>query len=304
MRFFIAALMLSGLLAPGAQAGQPPQVPAKPPGKPACVNDPLWMAPHKPFRIYGNTWYVGTRGISALLITSPTGHVLIDAGVPGSVPLVEANVRRLGINLRDIKWILNSHAHCDHAGGIAGIAHDTGAQVIASAGDTPLLTRGGHGDPQFGDRLLFPLVTVTRTVAHGESLSLGDLVLTAHLTPGHTPGNTSWTWTSCEDKRCLKMAYVGSLSAPDYKLIGSTSYPDIVKDYESSFATIAALPCDIALAPHPGMVDFWERVARRKQGDVNALIDPALCRDYVKGSRESFEVKLSKQRADAASGKK
>lgn len=302
MHILIALMLVCGV--PGTLAHESSSVPVKKAGKASCVNDPSWMAPQQPFRIYGNTWYVGTRGISAVLITSPTGHVLIDVGVPDSVPLVEANIRRLGIKLRDIKWLLNSHAHCDHAGGMARLVKDTGAQVIASAGDVPLLERGGHDDPQFGDRFLFPPLRVTRKLVHGENLQLGNLTLTPHLTPGHTQGNTSWTWQSCEDQRCLNLAYVGSLSAPDYRLTGNQRYPHIVSDYEASFATVAALPCDIALAPHPGMVDFWERVATREQGKPDALINPALCRDYAKDSRESFEEKLAKQRAEAGAGKK
>lgn len=175
--------------------------------------------------------------------------------------------------------------------------------MIASAADTPLLARGGHADPEYGDRFPFPPVHVARTVTDGESLRLGDLVLTARATPGHTKGNTTWTWTSCEEKRCLHMVDVGSLSAPDYKLIGNQNYPGIVPDYEHSFALVATLPCDIALAPHPAMVDFWARVAKRKAGNADALIDPAGCRAYAKDAREAFEAQLAKQRADAASPK-
>lgn len=217
--------------------------------------------------------------------------------------MIEANIRSLGINLRDIKWILNSHAHCDHAGGMARLARDTGAQVITSAADTPLLARGGHDDPEYGDRFLFPLLHVTRAVTDGEHLRLGDLLLTAHVTPGHTRGNTTWAWKSCEDGRCLHLVDIGSLSAPDYKLIGNPKYPGIVKDFEYSFAMVTALPCDIALAPHPDIVNFWERVAKRTQGNVVALIDPTLCRAYAKGARENFEAQLAKQRANAASAK-
>jgi len=267
----------------------------------SCPNNPSWTAPQKPFRIYGNTWYVGPRGLTVLLITDPAGDALIDSGVPGYAPVIEANIRSLGINLPDIKWILNSHAHCDHAGGMAQLARDTGAQVAASPGDTPLLEHGGHDDAEYGDRFLFPPVHVTRTVTDGESLHLGDLVLTAHATPGHTKGNTTWTWTSCEGKRCLHMVDVGSLSAPDFKLVGNPKYPGVVEDFEYSFAMVAALPCDIALGPHPEMVDFWRRVAKRKQGKADALTDPTGCRTYAQASRERFEVQVAKQRADAAS---
>ncbi len=260
----------------------------------SCLNDPEWMTPQEPFRIYGNTWFVGPRGLGVFLIAAPTGHILIDGGVPGGAPLIEANIRSLGINLHDIKWILNSQAHCDHAGGIAQFARDTGAHVIASVGDTPLLARGGHDDPEYGDKFPFPAVHVTQTVTDGESLKLGDLILTARLTPGHTKGNTTWTWTSCEGTRCLQMVDVGSLSAADYVLIGNSKYPDIVGDFEHSFTMVARLPCDIALAPHPGMVDFWARVAKRGQGDRDALIDPTLCGAYAKAARDSFEQQLKK----------
>jgi metallo-beta-lactamase class B len=303
VRMFGAAIFASGLIVQSALAHTSSAEQGAHASDSSCVNDRSWTAPQKPFRIYGNTWHVGPRGLGVFLITAPAGHVLIDGGVPGNARLIEANVRSLGINLRDIKWILNSHAHCDHAGGMARLVRDTGAQVIASAADTQSLARGGQDDPQYGDRFPFPPVRVTRTATDGESLRLGDLVLTAHSTPGHTKGNTTWTWKSCEGTRCLHMVQVGSLSAPDYRLIGNPVYPDIVADFEYSFEVVGALPCDIALAPHPGMVDFWERVAKRNQGDADALIDPTLCRAYAKGARERFQEELTKQRRDAASAK-
>ncbi len=320
MRFLMTAILLLGLTVQGGHA----QVPASGPKHSAndlswtaslkpfrmpeserenIADNPSWTAPQKPFRIYGNTWIVGPRGLGVFLITAPTGHVLIDTGVPGDAQLIETNIRHLGFNLRDIKWILNSHAHSDHAGGIAQLAHDTDAQVIASAADTPLLERGGDDDPQYGDRFPFPAVHVALTVADGESLHLGDLVLTAHATPGHTKGNTTWTWMSCESKHCLHMVDVGSLSAPSFKLIGNPKYPNIVKDFDHSFAVVGALACDIPLAPHPGMVDFWERVAKRNHGDANALMDTMGCRNYAKEARKNFEAQLAKERSDAASRK-
>lgn len=319
MRSLIAAILITGLIAQAAHAqassssrtdiaSQPSWAWTAPAWTPPSertniANSPSWTAQQKPFRIYGNTWYVGPHGLGVFLITAPTGDALIDGGVPGDAPLIEANILSLGINLRDIKWILNSHAHSDHAGGMAQLAQDTGAQVIANAADTPLLERGGYDDPEYDDRLPFPPVHVARRVTDGENLRLGDLVLTAHATPGHTKGNTTWTWVSCSGKHCLHMIDVGSLSAPDFKLIGNPKYPNAVADFEHSFAVVAALPCDIPLAPHPEMVDFWARVAKREQGDANALIDPAGCRDYAKDARENFEAQLAKQRADAGPGK-
>ncbi len=295
MRLTKTAILLSACFAQCAHA-QLPRSEQK-----NIADNPSWTAPQKPFRIYGNTWYVGPRGLGVFLVTARTGDVLIDSGVPGDAPLIEANIRVLGIDLRDIRWILNSHAHSDHAGGIAQLAHDTGAQVVAGVADAPLLERGGLDDPEFGDRFPFAPVHVSRMVADGQRLHLGELVLTAHATPGHTKGNTTWTWTSCQGKRCLRMVDVGSLSAPGYKLIGNPKYPGIAQDFEHSFGVVAALPCDVPLAPHPDMVDFWARVAKRNQGDANALIDPAGCRAYAKAARQSFEARLAKQRVEAAS---
>ncbi|HEX5489044.1 MAG TPA: subclass B3 metallo-beta-lactamase [Rhodanobacteraceae bacterium] len=320
MRLLIAAMLLPGLIVQGGHAQVPASAqrnaahdsssmaPRKPFRMPASeqrniAENPSWTAPQKPFRIYGNTWYVGPHGLGVFLVTAPTGDVLIDGGVPGEAPLIESNIRSLGIDLHDIRWILNSHAHSDHAGGIAELVRDTGAKVIASAADAPLLERGGRDDPEYGDRFPFPPVHVARTATDGGHLHLGDLVLTAHATPGHTRGNTTWTWTSCQGTRCLHMVDVGSLSAPGFRLVGNHRNPNVVADFEHSFGVVAALPCDVPLAPHPDMVDFWARVAKRERGDAQAMLDPTGCRSYSELARKSFEAQLAKQRADAATAK-
>lgn len=290
MCWLMAPLLVAGLLvAPSvARAGAA--------NDHACVNDPSWIQAQAPFRIYGNTWYVGPRGLGVFLITAPTGDVLIDGGVPEDATMIEANIRRLGFDPHHVKWILNSHAHCDHAGGIAQLAHVTGAQVIAGAGDAALLARSGRDDPQYGDRFPFPPVHVARTVVDGERLHLGDLLFTAHATPGHTRGNMTWSWMSCEHKHCLTLVDIGSLSAPDYRLIDNPKYPQQIADYEQSFAKVAILACNIALAPHPGMVDFWRRVAKRDAGQPDALVDNTLCRAYADEARKDFEKELAEQR--------
>lgn len=313
MHWLMTAVLAAGLIAQGAQAQAPApdsrlgavQQPFRMPEseRKNIADNPSWTAPQKPFRIHGDTWYVGPHGLGVFLITARTGDVLIDGGVPGDAPLIEANIRALGVDLHDIKWILVSHAHSDHAGGIARLARDTGAQVIAGAADAPLLERGGRDDPEYGDRFPFPPVHAVRAAADGERLHLGDLVLTAHATPGHTKGNTTWTWVSCVGTRCLHMVDVGSLSAPGFRLIGNPDDANIVEDFEHSFAVVAALPCDIPLAPHPEMVDFWARVARRDHGDANALRDPSGCRAYAQEARKHFQAQLAKQRAQAASAK-
>lgn len=285
--------------APAATAPTPFRIPES--ERKAMAQYPSWTAPQEPFRIYGNTWYVGPRGLGVYLITSPSGHVLIDGGVPGDAAMIEANIRKLGFKLHDIQWILNTHAHYDHAGGIARLARDTGAEVIVGAADAAALARGGIDDPEYGDLYPFAPVQAARTVRDGERLQLGTLVLTAHATPGHTQGNTTWTWQSCQGERCLQLVDVSSLSAPGYQLIGNRQYPHVVKDYEHSFAMVATLSCDIALGPHPAAVHFWERMAARKKGDADALMNADGCRAYARESRKSFEAQLAKQRADRAS---
>jgi metallo-beta-lactamase class B len=298
MRLGVIPIVVAGVLAAiTTAAAQPGTGALMSAAKPSdCVNDPSWIAPQPPFRIFGNTYHVGPRGLGVFLITAPTGHVLIDGGVPGHTRLITNNIRRLGFALRDVKWILNSHAHCDHAGGIAALARATGAQVIAGAADTTLLADGGRHDPHYGDRFPFPPVRVTRAVQDGDTLRLGTLVLAAHATPGHTHGNTTWSWQSCEGTRCLRLIDVGSLSAPDYRLIGNPGHPTIVADYEASFTKVTALACDIALAPHPGMVDFWERVAQRDRGRADALIDATRCATYARSARDNFLDELARQR--------
>lgn len=271
-------------------------LPAQTVGQYSCAGDSSWTAPQSPVRIHGTTWHVGPRGLGVFLITSPTGHVLIDGGPPGGAAMIEANVRRAGFDPRDIKWILVSHAHCDHAGDVAALARSTGAQIIAGPGDEPLLARGGRDDPQYRDRFTFAPTRATRSVTDGERLRLGDLVLTAHHTPGHTKGNLTWSWESCEGGRCLTIVDIASLSAPGYRLVGDSTHRQLVADYERSFTKVEALRCDIALSPHPELVDFWGRVAKRDAGDPGALVDASRCRTYANGARARFRTELARQR--------
>ncbi|MBD8900596.1 subclass B3 metallo-beta-lactamase [Rhodanobacter sp. DHG33] len=303
MRWLVAVMVVFSWIAQSAYAQPRATIQVNTAGYSACAHDSSWIMPQRPFRIYGNTWYVGPHGLTVLLITDPAGDVLIDGGIAEHTSLIEENIQKLGVKLHDIKWILNTHAHCDHAGGIAQLAGDTGAQVIANVADTPLLKRGGHDDPEYNNEFPFPPVNVERSVTNGESLKLGNLLLTAYSTPGHTKGNTTWSWTSCEHARCMQMVDIGSLSAPSFKLIDNPKYPDVVKDFRYSFAMVAKLRCDIALGPHPDMVDFWDRVAKREHGDANALIDPGKCRAYAIDAQKNFEEELSKQRMSAGLAK-
>ena len=266
----------------------------------AHAHDAEWSQPQQPFRIYGNSWYVGTRGLSAILISSPQGHVLIDGTLEGNAAQIEANVRALGFRLRDIKLILNSHAHFDHAGAIAQLARDSGATVAASAAGARELRLGGRDpdDPQYGMATSYPAVSPVRVVADGAAVRVGQIAIIAYYMPGHTQGSTAWTWRSCEQGRCLALAYVDSLTALARDGFRYSDEPARVAAFRRSFATVAALPCDILITPHPDASDFMQRIAARDRGDASAaLVDPGACRAYAAAARPRFEARLAQERS-------
>lgn len=260
-----------------------------------------WNVPRDPVRIFGNTYYVGTGGLSALLVTSPEGHVLLDAALPESAPLIASNIEALGFRVEDVRLILNSHAHFDHAGGIAYLQQTSGARVAASPPSARVLEAGESGpdDPQFGVLHAFPAAADVEELADGDTLHVGPLALTAHFTPGHTRGGTTWTWTSCEGERCLDMVYADSMSpvsADDFLFSRSERYPSVLDDFAQSFATLERLSCDILLAPHPSAVELWDRVAEREAGEADALIDPTACTRYAEAARQRLARRLESER--------
>jgi metallo-beta-lactamase class B len=259
---------------------------------------PIWNAPQQPFRIFGNVYYVGPRGLSAILITSADGHVLIDGALPESVPGIVASIRALGFRVEDIRLLLNSHAHFDHAGGLGELQRVSGARAAATRPSARVLELGGSGpdDPQYG--VIPPIAPVSRVqvVTDGETLRVGPLALTAHTTAGHTPGGTSWTWRSCENTRCLDIVYADSLTlvaADGFLYTRSKDYPNALSDFEKGFATLSALPCDILLTPHPDASDLWNRVSKRDQGiGVDALVDRDACRRYAERARGMLRTRV------------
>jgi metallo-beta-lactamase class B len=262
---------------------------------PACVDCEKWNRTQAPFRIHGNTWYVGVRGLSSVLITSAQGHVLIDGDLPESADEIAASISALGFRIEDVKLILNTHVHFDHAGGIAALQRKSGARVAASAASAAVLRRGESGpdDPQFGTLLSFPPVSRVDEFQDGASLRVGPISLTAHLTPGHAPGGTTWTWVSCEGSRCLQIVFADSLtpvSAPAFKF---TQHPAALQGFEKSFAVLAGLPCDILISAHPDASGFWSRVAKRKSGDRDAMIDARGCAAYAERYREVLRKRLA-----------
>ena len=265
-----------------------------------CRDCATWNATQAPLRIYGNTYYVGVRGLTSVLIASDQGHILIDGDLPESAPKIAASIRQLGFRVADVKLILNSHVHFDHAGGIAELQKLTGAEIAASASSAKVLEAGraGADDPQAGQLADIPRVNHVRAIKSGETLRVGPLEVTAHLAPGHTPGGTSWSWKSCEKSRCLDIAYVDSLTAVSndtFLFSRNTTYPGVLKDFEQSFATVSALPCDILLTPHPQASNLWGRLESRDHGAADALVDPGACRRLAEAARKQLEDRLAKE---------
>jgi metallo-beta-lactamase class B len=296
----LAALGAAGACALGGR-----RAPAAPPADP-CASAAGWNTPQRPFRVHGGTYYVGTRCLSAVLVTSPDGHVLLDAGLPSTAPLVLANVRALGFRLTDVKLILNSHAHFDHAGGIAAVRQASGAAVAASPASARVLEAGASGpdDPQYGALEAFPAVGPVRVLADGETVRVGPTALTARWTPGHTPGGTSWSWTSCEGegpaRRCLDLVYADSqtpVSADGFAFSRSRTYPAALRDFARGHATLERLACDVLLTPHPGASQLWERVAARDAGRPDALVDRDACRRYAARAREQLARRVAEESA-------
>jgi metallo-beta-lactamase class B len=263
-----------------------------------CENCAAWNQEQAPFRIFGNTYYVGVRGLSAVLITSRDGHVLIDGDLPQSAPLIAQHVQQLGFNIEDVKLILNSHVHYDHAGGIAELQQLTGAKVVASDIAAKVLRTGktGRNDPQFEIIKTYPPVSSVEALGARETVNVGKLQLKVIHTPGHTPGGTSWSWQSCEGKRCLNMIYGDSLNAvsdDSFKYSGDERYPTAATDMESSIAALAAAPCDILIAAHPNLTGLWSIIDEHGKGDREKLVDPTSCKRYAAASKERFEKRLA-----------
>ena len=265
---------------------------------PNCQSCAEWNAPHAPFHLFGNAWYVGTNGLSAVLLTSDAGHVLIDGGLAETAPLVAANVRALGFRLEDVKLILNSHAHYDHAAGIEPLRRASGATVAASPASARWMKAGGVAtdDPQYGLVLAYAPVPNVRVLADGETVRVGTTALTAHFTPGHTPGGTTWTWRSCEGARCLDFVYADSqtpVSADGFSFTRNTTYPGIVRDFEHGIAVLEGLSCDVLITPHPGASSLWPRVAARDSGKADALVDRDACKRYAATARQALAKRLA-----------
>lgn len=266
-----------------------------------CSQCEEWNREQAPFRIFGNTYYVGPHGLASVLITSPAGHVLIDGALPQSAPLIAWHVQQLGFKMSDVKLILNSHTHYDHSGGIAELQKLSGAKVIASdlAADALRSGKVGRNDPQFEIIKLSPGVSNVEALGARKSVQVGKLQLNVIHTPGHTPGGTSWRWRSCEAERCLDIVYGDSLSAvsdDSFKYAGDRRYPNAAADMIASIAAIAATPCDILIAAHPERTALWSVIDEQGKGDRARLVDASSCKRYAAESKEHFDERLARER--------
>ena len=270
-----------------------------------CTDQSGWNDPAAPLHVHGNTWYVGTCGISALLVTSDEGHVIVDGATPQAGAQIVNNIRRLGFEPADVKAIVLSHEHFDHAGGLAELQHATGAPVYARAPAAATLKRGAsdRGDPQLEVLEGFPPVAVVRTIGDEDVLRVGPIAMRAIPTPGHTPGGTSWTWNACNDNGddCRRVVYADSLTAisdDTWRFGDEAAHPGYLAAFRDTLARVAALDCDILVTPHPSTSALWTRIGPAANA---SLVDHDACRAYA----QTATARLDKRLADevAAAGK-
>ena len=244
-----------------------------------------WNRPFQPFHVIGNIHYVGAGGVSAFLIVTAEGSILLDGGLPETAPEIVRNIAAIGFRVGDVKVLLNSHAHFDHAGGLAELKRLSGAQVVASAGDAPAL-RTGTPD--------MPALTIDRVIGDGDTVRLGGATLTALVTSGHTNGCTTWAMTTTDGGREYRVLFYCSTSVVD-RLVGNSQYPQIVADYERTFARVRALSADVFLANHPDFFQMELKKARITPGGPNPFVDPGELQRFVATSERTFRETLTRE---------
>jgi len=257
-----------------------------------CEGKEGWSDPGPPVRVFGNVYHVGTCGITVLLVAGDQGHILIDTGPADAASLVTANIETLGFKLDDIEWIVTSHEHPDHVGGIAELKRLTGARLAARAASKgPLETgRADWRDPQADLKQTFTAAPVDRVLRDGEHLVVGNLNLTLHATPGHSPGSTTWSWRSCQGSTCRDMVYADSVTAVSADGFQFSRQAVYVDAFARSLGKIAALPCEILLTPHPDASRLHERIGGREP-----LADPDACLNYALGGQRALEARIRQE---------
>jgi len=263
---------------------------------------PDWTQPFPPHHIIGNIYYVGSRGLASYLITTPQGNILINSSLESSVPLIRESIEKLGFHFNDTKILLISHAHWDHCAGSAAIKELTGAKYMVMDADVAEIEAGGKGNFQYGESMAsrYQPTKVDRILHDGDEVKLGDTVLVAHLTPGHTKGTTTWTMMAKEEGKMYNVAIVGSPNVnAGYKLVNNALYPQIADDYAQMFRVLKSIPASVFLGAHGNYYGMEAKFARIKAGDPNPFIDPEGYRSYVAEREQAFLAELAKQTAAA-----
>lgn len=242
----------------------------------------------EPVKIAENVYYVGGFDAASYLITGTAGHILIDGGYADTAPMILDNIRRLGFQAHDVKIILNTHGHFDHAAGIAALKRATGAKLYVSPEEARLIEAGGRGDFHFADQFPYEPVSVDHRLADREQISLGGPVLTAQFTPGHTKGCTSWSWTAIADGVPRSALLICSLSQLGAPLVGNRAYPSIALDWAASFARLEKLGCEVFLTPHGTQFDVRSKAELVMSGNAAAFVDPVGCKAFIRSNRDAF----------------
>jgi len=268
-------------------------------------NAASWTEPFPPFRIAGNLYYVGSRGLANYLIATPQGHILINSDLEANVPLIRASIEHLGFKFSDVKILLISHAHWDHDAGSATVKELTGAKYMVMEGDVPVVESGGKADFQYGNdsATLYRPARVDRILHDGDKVTLGDVVLEAHLTPGHTKGCTTWTLSVRDGDKTYQAVIVGSPNVnPGYRLVDNPNYPTIAQDYERTFRVLKSLKCDLFLGAHGSYFGLEAKYASMKAGAANPFVDEKGCAAFVSLKEREFRTEYEKQRAARSGG--
>lgn len=253
--------------------------------------------PIEPFRVIGNVYYVGAAEVTSFLITTPKGHFLIDGGYAETVPQIRRNIETLGFKLHEIKVLLNTQSHFDHAGGLAELKKLTGAQMVASVADKIGLEKGGRDDFTWGDTFAYDPVVVDKVVVSNDKVTYGGITLRPILTPGHTKGCTTWLLDVKENGRKYRVIFVGSTSSPGYKFYGNAKYSNIIADYKKTFSVMKKLRPHVFLASHGSFFGLLQKAELASKGaEVNPFIDPKGYKTYVAESENAFREKLIKDK--------
>jgi metallo-beta-lactamase class B len=294
MRTFAAALCALALLGGGAQAQTVKDFLAQTMQK--------WMVPFPTFQLIDNIYYIGTDGIAVYIIKTSDGLILMDTAVPQATGMLKDNIAKLGFKEADIKYILNTHAHFDHTGGFAEIKKDTGAQLVAGERDRPLIEGGYYPGEENNTDIGFPPVKVDRAIKEGDTVTLGDTTLTAHATPGHSPGCTSWEMTVKDGGANRQVLFFCSGTVALNRLVGNPTHPGIVDDYRATFAKVKAMKIDVLLGPHPEVYGMQAKRAQMKDGAPNPFVTPGENVIYVTALEQDFDKALARQTAALQKG--